>query len=164
MDKERCNEYATRVTQANRSELVVVILEALSESIGDARKALSEQPVSSENIKEAYREIDRSRGFLTELMGSLDFHYAISYYLRRLYVYSYHELCMAKAEKSPEPLDHALKIADKLIPAFKEVAAQDDSEAVMQNTEAIYAGLTYGKGHLNENVDINSNGNRGFKA
>ena len=108
------------------------------------------------------REIDRAKGFLTELMGSLDFRYEISHYLRRLYVFAYQELCQGVAEREEARLSHATDIIQKLLPAFQEVASQDESSAVMVNTETIYAGLTYGKGSLNESVDVDMN--RGFQA
>ena len=47
---------------------------------------------------------------------------------------------------------------------FKEVAKQDDSEAVMKNVQTIYAGLTYGRGTLNETIDSGADVNRGFEA
>ena len=41
MEKERLQEYAARVTQANRSELVVIIYEATIASIEEGKKYLS---------------------------------------------------------------------------------------------------------------------------
>lgn len=159
LDKEKLNAYAARVAQANRSELVVIIYEAFLDSVSEGTKLLTEG-----NIAECRREIDRAKGFLTELMGSLDFSYEISHYLRRLYVYSYHELCHGVALRDSERFEHAVNIIEKLLPAFKEVAAQDDSSAVMQNAQPIYAGLTYGRNHLNESIGVDVSANRGFQA
>ncbi len=92
----------------------------------------------------------------------MDFRYEISHYLRRLYVFAYQELCQGVAEREEARLSHASDIIQKLLPAFREVASQDESAAVMVNTETIYAGLTYGKGSLNESVDVDMN--RGFQA
>lgn len=159
MEKDRLNAYAARVAQANRSELVVIIYEAFLDSVDEGKKLLEEG-----NIMECRREIDRARGFLTELMGSLDFTYEIAHYLRRLYVYSYHELCQGIALRDSERFEHAVNIISKLLSAFKEVAAQDDSDTVMQNTEPIYAGLTYGRNSLNESIGVDISMNRGFQA
>ena len=38
----------------------------------------------------------------------------------------------------------------KLCKAFEEVAKHDTSKSVVQNSQQVYAGLTYGKGTLNE--------------
>lgn len=159
MDKEKLNAYAARVSQANRSELVVIIYEAFLDSVEEGRKQLQEG-----NMPECRREIERARGFLTELMGSLDFSHEISHYLRRLYVFAYHELCEGVALREEERFTHATDIIEKLLTAFREVAKQDDSESLMENTEAIYAGLTYGKDSLNESLAMDADLNRGFQA
>ena len=157
LEREQLNAYAARVAQANRSELVVIIYEAFLDSVKDGRKYLKEG-----DLPACRREIDRAKGFLTELMGSLDFRYEISHYLRRLYVFAYQELCQGVAEREEARFSHASDIVEKLLSAFREVAAQDASAGVMANTETIYAGLTYGRGSLNENVNVDVN--RGFQA
>ena len=48
--------------------------------------------------------------------------------------------------------------------AFEKVAESDDSAPLMENTQSVFAGLTYGKGSLNE-TDLDPNAaNRGFLA
>ena len=159
MEKSKLQEFAARVTQANRSELVVVIYEAVLASIAEGKRCLAE-----EQIEEARLEISRARSLITELMGSLDMQYGISHYLRQLYIFAYHELCQGIAMRQPELFDHASDIFEKLLPSFQEVAKQDDSEAVMQNVQTIYAGLTYGRGTLNETIGVEVDTNRGFQA
>ena len=159
MEKEQLQAYAARVSQANRSELVVIIMEAFLDSVADGKKYLQ-----ADQISEARREIQRGKDFLTELMGSLDLQYEISYYLRRLYIYSYRELCQGVALRDVERFDNATKVIGDLLPSFREVAKQVDSEPVMENAEPIYAGLTYGRTSLNESLGVNVNSNRGFQA
>lgn len=159
MDKNILQEFAARVTQANRSELVVVIYEAELASIAEGKRYLKEG-----QVEEARTEIARARGLITELMNSLDLQYEISHYLRQLYIFAYHELCHGIALRKPELFDHAADIFEKLLPSFQEVAKQDDSEAVMQNVQTIYAGLTYGRGTLNETIGVGMDTNRGFQA
>ena len=150
MEKERLQEYAARVTQANRSELVVIIYEATLASIEEGKKYLKQG-----EIEAARHEIERARSMITELMASLDL---------QLYVFAYRELCQGIANRDPEQLNHATDIFEALLPSFKEVAKQDDSEAVMKNVQTIYAGLTYGRGTLNETIDSGADANRGFEA
>jgi flagellar protein FliS len=159
MDKGHLQEYAARVSQANRSELVVVIYEVELESIAEAKKLLE-----AGEVEQCRTETERARGLITELMTSLDMQYGISHYLRQLYIYAYHELCHAVAERKPELFDHAANIFKELLPSFKEVAKQDDSAPLMQNTQQIFAGLTYGKDSLNETIGVGVNMNRGFEA
>ena len=56
MDKSTLQAFATRVTQANRSELVVVIYEAALASIAEGKSALE-----AGAIPDARREIDRAK-------------------------------------------------------------------------------------------------------
>ena len=146
MEKEKLNAYAARVSQANRSELVVIMYEAFLDSVkeGDAQMKQGDMPACR-------REIERARGLLTELMG-------------RLYIYSYHELCQGMALRDSERFAHATHVMERLLPSFREVAKQDTSEAVMKNVQQIYAGLTYGRGSLNETIGDDIGKNRGFEA
>lgn len=159
MEKEKLQEFAARVSQANRSELVVVIYEAALASIEEGKKFLEADAVS-----EARKEIERAEGMLTELMRSLDMQYSVSHYLRQLYIYARGELCRGIALRQPELFDHSSDILKELLPSFKEVAKQDTSEAVMKNAQQIYAGLTYGRDSLNETVGVGFETNRGFEA
>lgn len=159
MDKDTLNAYATRVSQANRSELVVIMYEIFLDSVKEGKKYLS-----LNQMEDCRREIGRARGILTELLGSLDFSYEISYYLRRLYVFAYRELCQGIALREEARLDHASDVINKLLPSFRQVAQQDSSESIVQGTETIYAGLTYGRNSLNESVGIDLAASRGFQA
>lgn len=159
MEKERLQEFAARVSQSNKSELVVVIYEATLASIEEGKKQLE-----SENVPEARKEIERAKGMLTELMTSLDMQYTISHYLRHLYEFAYHELCHGIAKREPELFEHATDILKGLLPSFQELAKQDDSAPVMENVQTIYAGLTYGRESLNETLGVGVNMNRGYEV
>ena len=160
MNKQTLQAFATRVTQANRSELVVVIYEAALASIAEGKSALE-----AGVIPDARHEIDRAKRLIQELMYALDMHYNISTYLRQLYIFGYRELCQGIANRDPERFDHTTHILEGLLPSFKEVAKQDDSAPLMENTQTIVAGLTYGPGSdLRETIGVGINPNRGFKA
>jgi flagellar protein FliS len=58
-------------------------------------------------------------------------------------------------------LESCERVVRGLMSSFQEVAKQDDSGPVMENTQQVYAGLTYGKGSLNE-VALNTD--RGFRV
>lgn len=159
MEKERLQEFAARVSQANRSELVVVIYEAALASIEEGKSCLE-----NDDITAARKEIDRARGMVDELLHSLDLKYQISHYLRQLYIYTYRELCQGIALRDTGRLDHASDVLKGLLPSFREVAKQDESGPVMENTQQIYAGLTYGRDSLDETIAVGVNYNRGFEA
>ena len=63
-----------------------------------------------------------------------------------------------------ENLNAIIRIRQKLKDSFQEEAKEDLSGAVMENTQSVYAGLTYGKNSLNEVLMNDHEGSRGFMA
>lgn len=159
MDKELLQGYATRVSQANRSELVIVVYEAALSSIEEGKKCLEQDDIAA-----ARKEIERAKGLIEELMCSLDMKYTISHYLRQLYIFAYRELCQGIAKRDGSLFDHSTDVLQGLLPSFREVAKQDHSGPVMENSQQIYAGLTYGRGSLNETITLGGERSRGFEA
>ena len=160
MKKDVLQAFATRVTQANKTELVVIIYEAALASIEEGRKALH-----AGAIPEARREIGSARDLIAELMRSLDMKYNISTYLMELYRFGHRELCNAMAYRDTKHLDNAAHILEGILPSFKELAKQDESGPVMQNSQTIVAGLTYGPGSdLRETIGVGIGSSRGFQA
>jgi len=155
MTKELIQEYTLKITQANKSQMVVIIYEMLEEYIGEARINLS-------NRNEAlfHDSIRKCTGCIRELIASVNENSAIAGNLLSLYVFCIKELAKADVHYSAEELDNVERIINKLHKAFGEVAINDDSAPVMGNTQRVYAGLTYGKESLI--VNLNSEGNRGF--
>ena len=68
MEKEHLQEYAARVSQANRSELVVVIYEIALDSMREAKQLLE-----AKEVEAARKESARARGLITELILSILF-------------------------------------------------------------------------------------------
>lgn len=159
MDKEQVRGYTARISQANRSGLVVIVYELFAYSMDMAQQAFS-----TGDRDTAVKYLRKAQECVCELKRSLDFHYGISYNLASLYRYVNGLLVTAITRREPVDLDEVNKIMGSLKSAFEEVAKQDTSGAVMQNTQQVYAGLTYGKGKLNE-VFMNGNEqSRGFMA
>ena len=159
MTQTQKKEYTARVAQANRSELVVIIYELFFIAMDEA-----EQAFKKGKLEEGVKEIKRAEGFLQELMGSLDRRYAIAEELMRLYRYVYEQLIFSVIRRKMVHADTVREVMTKLKNAFVEVAKQDDSGPVMQNTQQIYAGLTYGKGSLNEVLLSGNESNRGYRV
>lgn len=158
MNQEQRKEYTARVAQANRSELVVIIYELFLLAMDEAEKAFQKGELS-----EGVKEIKRAEGFLQELMGSLDQRYAIAEELMRLYRYVYEQLIFSAIRQKMVNGETVREVMSKLKEAFIEVAKQDHSRPVMENSQQIYAGLTYGKGSLNEVLLTGNEYNRGYR-
>jgi flagellar protein FliS len=155
MDNEKRKNYTARISQANRSQLVVIIYELMLDSMEAARNDFQ----AGEKEK-ACEELKKAQGFLQEMRGSLDFSYPISGSLVSLYRYVNEQLVHSIVRQKNVNIESCERVIRGLMSSFKEVAKQDDSGPVMENTQQVYAGLTYGKGSLNE---VALNGDRGFK-
>jgi flagellar protein FliS len=164
MDKEKKQMYSARVSQANASELVVITYEIIEDCIVEAKEELTKGEKEKFSFVIFEQEVGRARKLLNELMGSLDYSYKISLELLNLYRYADRQLSEALFQKKKEPLDNANKVLATLKKGFVEVAKQDTRGPVMENTQQVYAGLTYGRNALNE-VLVNANeSSRGFRA
>lgn len=159
MKQDKIKSYTARVAQANRSELVVISYEIILDSIEEAKAAYGRDDL------DAYvKELKRVQKVLNELMGSLDYKYEVSIHLRSLYVFANKQVVSASFSKDVELLNRVTPIIEKLLAAFSEVAKEDTSHAVMENSQTLYAGLTYGRNALDE-VLVNVNeSKRGFRA
>lgn len=157
MNKESIQAYSQRITQANRSELTVITYEILIEHICNAQKSYGERDAFVNDLESA-------QGFLKELITSLDFNYEISYNLLSLYIFINKQLIEAKIKNTAEVLPRVQKMLEDLLSSFQEVSKQDTSQPLMQNTQKIYAGLTYGRNDVNEMSLEGNTQNRGFRA
>ncbi len=126
------------------------------ENTKEARAAIEEEDWGA--LRE---EIKDARGVVNELMKSLDFHYSLSSVLMDLYISVDKRLTLVPGNRDSKDLDDVDEVIKKLRSDFNEIAKEDHSESVMENSEAIYSGLTYGKNSLNESVD-SGNKKRGF--
>ncbi|MCR5107133.1 MAG: flagellar protein FliS [Lachnospiraceae bacterium] len=157
MTKELIQEYTLKITQANRSRIIVIVYDMTEQYIKDALEAFDHGDLLT------FRDNCRYAGkCVGDLLEALDFDYELAFPLMRLYVYISKEISMSSIKNDTEGLLVARGLLLSLRDSFEEMAKQDKSEPVMGNTESVYAGLTYGKNSLNES--INGSGNRGFKV
>lgn len=159
MNKEAVQSFTARITQASRSELIVILYEITLAKIEDAEKAYQEN-----NLAEYDRELKGAQKCVSELMACLNYNYKISYDLLSLYLYTSKHIITAIVKQNPLTLQYAKSILQKLLVGFEEVSKIDNSGPMMRNTQQLYAGLTYGKGTLNETSIDPSNKSRGFIA
>ncbi|MGN0132586.1 MAG: flagellar protein FliS [Lachnospiraceae bacterium] len=158
MKDELKQQFALRITQANKTELVVILYEMFLTYVGDAKSDLKEQDTRTYRL-----DIQRARGCLKELMGSLHYDYEPAPTLLKLYIYVSRLLVSADLHNEEKELDEAEKIMQKLHDAYATISKEDKSGPVMGNTQTVYAGLTYSKNDLSVNLD-EGRGNRGFFA
>lgn len=158
MNSELKKEYTLRISQANKTQLIVILYEMLLIYTDDAKKALN-----AEDKRQFRDEIRKARGCLKELMNSLNYDYELAGNLLSLYVYVSKELVNAELHKDEESLNHVIMVIGGLYEAYVKLSEKDTSNPVMTNSQTVYAGLTYGKSQLTESMAMN-NSNRGFFA
>lgn len=159
MKQEQKREYTTRIAQANRSELVVIIYELFLIAMDEAHDHFQHG-----RLDEGVDCIKRAEGFLQELMGSLDLRYQIAEELMRLYRYVYEQLIFSVIRRKMVNEETVIEVMQKLKDAFVQVAKEDSSAPVMENAQQVYAGLTYGRSSLNEILLSEDEQNRGYKV
>ncbi len=159
MEDEKIREYAVRISQANASELVAILYELFMYSIDEALAAFD----TGDGAKAA-KYMKKAQECVCELLRSLDLRYELSRNLEALYRYVHEQIISSIIKEKPVNLDEVKKIMGSLQEAFIEVAKQDSSGPVMQNAQQVYAGLTYGKGRLNEVLLSGNEASRGFKV
>ena len=158
MDKNRQKDFARRISQANKTELVVITYDIILEEIDNGRKA-----IANGNKEECRASLKSAQKFLGELMSVLDYKYAVSKRLLNLYEYVQRVLVASDIAGEDRELEGARNVIAGLRKAFAEIAPSDGSGSVMENSQNVYAGLTYGKGSLNE-MNMSDGSNRGFLA
>ena len=146
MTREEIQGFTAKISQCNRTELVVISYDIMKVYIRDAKKALA-----AEDTGLFIWNIKKAKSMLEELMNALDFNYPqVTNNLMSLYLFIQSRFNKCIFKKQDVNLDVVVRIVDKLQAGFAEVAKEDTTGPVMENTSAVYAGITYGKGTLNE--------------
>lgn len=146
MTNECKQQFTLRITQANSTELIVILYEMMLSYLDDAEAAL--KAGDEDALVQAIR---RSRGCLNELEQSLHMEYEISGNLMQLYFFCARSLVHAQAHKE-EAFDEIRRVICPLRDAYRQLAGQNPGGPVMGNSQTVYAGLTYGRNTLTENM------------
>ncbi|MGB8452782.1 MAG: flagellar protein FliS [Anaerocolumna sp.] len=159
MEKDKLKAFAARITQASKTELVVIMYEII---LADIDSAKTHYEIGDTEV--FVREIKHGQRFLNELMATLDYRYELSFRLMSLYIFINKAFITAIYQNSIKALTEAESIIIILLGGFSGISKEDLTGPVMQNTQQLYAGLTYGRGVLNEMYIDPNELNRGFKA
>ena len=155
MDREAIKTYSYRISQATRSQLVVITYDIITDYLNEA---LNDDASSGykEKLHMAMRGID-------QLITGLDMEYEISVQLYQLYNYMKRTLISAQVSGERDNVSRVITMLGKLRNAFLEVSQFDDSKPLMKNTEKVYSGLTYSRCGANETAQDTLK-SRGYKV
>ena len=149
-------DFTLRISQANSTQMVVILYDMLLCYVRDAQAALEQ-----DDEAELHAAVRRARGCIVELMNSLNLRYEPAPALLGLYGFCIRRLATAESGKRALPLQEMERIIMPLRDAYEQIAGQNSAGAVMGNSQTVYAGLTYGRNSLTENM-ADQGANRGM--
>ena len=156
MKKEKKQEFTLRISKANKTGLVVILYDMVLEYLKDSLECFERQ-----DYKEFKWNIDRAKDCIDELLNSLHLEYELAGILRGLYFFYKRELSTAAITEKKEKVVPVMEMIQELKESYEKVSKEDTSAPIMENTQTIYAGLTYSKDSLN--VSLSDQGlNRGI--
>jgi len=158
MTTEKKQMFTRKITQANRTQLVVIVYEMLLTYLEDADSAHK-----AGDRDEYVRNIDLARGCIAEMRAGLNFQYDLAKNLFSIYCYADRALAKARYRYRAQQLEEIQGIFTKLRDAYDSISTSDDSEPLMDNIQSVYAGLTYGRTDVNETV-TNYDAARGYRV
>jgi flagellar protein FliS len=157
MDSIKIKDFQNRIVNANKKELLLINYELIFLAIDEGVAAIDKK-----DMAEFERHILRARQLLRELTDTLDFKFDISKALISLYIFVNGQLIKGTVSHKKEPVLVAKKILNNLYQGWQEIK-DDGNEPIIENGQKVYAGLTYGKGQLNETVELNAQ-SRGYQV
>ena len=157
MKKEKIQEFTLRISRANKTELTVILYDMTLTYLQDSLEEFDHH-----NIKEFKWNVDRAKECIDELLNSLHLEYEPAMTLMGLYFFYKRELTTAAVQQNKEKILPIMQMLEELKESYEKISPQDTSAPIMENTQAVYAGLTYGKNSLN--VDLSDQSiDRGFR-
>lgn len=151
MTEEKKQAFIERIASANKSELVVVVYDIALTYVEDAVAGLTAG--DDDGYKAALDGIQRC---VQDLINSLNMDIEFSKQLFNVYGYLKKQLSLVRINKDSAVLEQIKWALSELGESFAVIAKQDESGSVFEATEHVMAGMTYGKGVLNENI-VNQN-------
>lgn len=146
MTNEDMNVYKMRISQASVGELNVIMLEMEIQWIKEALEAYK-----ADDMDTFIDSIDKASATQVELMNVLNLDNEVSKEVYSVYVFFNKQLVNSKIKREPQDLDRIVDMLEQYHESFSQIAGTDDKEPVMEQSEKVYAGLTYGSGGLVEN-------------
>ena len=159
MTKEQIQEFTRRISQENHSGLILVLCDMEHVYIHDALVAY-EQGDFDAYLKNA----ELAKQCMHELITCFSSQDKLGRQVISIFRFLYGKLVRSVVQKKPDELDRCAGMVDNLRVGFEHLHTLDKEDPVMQNTHQVYAGLTYGKGTLQESVQGVDFEKRGYQV
>lgn len=152
------SDYTLKISNASPAELLIINYELLIDNLDGALLNVDSPDYIS--------YVNKAQALLNELIYGLDMKFELARQLFSIYVYVNKLLLDACSPQKANELEESKKILEHLLDGWRQIENAGDNESkdtLFENTQQIYAGLTYGKnGQLNEYADDSKE--RGYKA
>lgn len=158
MNKDKISAFTLKIASSNGLGLISILYDIYEEYETDALDNFE-----AGQVDEAIAALKKCATVVSHLQKDLNFEYKVSGNLYALYDYVQRNVSKSIYKANSEGLIEAKKVMDELGDAFEQIAKEDTSAPLMQNTQSVVAGMTYGKGSLNESI-LGNQSSRGFWA
>jgi flagellar protein FliS len=158
MNNDTKQQFTLRIAQANSTELIVILYEMVLCYLADAKEHCINRDEAE--FQEALR---KTRSCIQELLASVKNEHELADNLNHLYWFAIRRLAQCQFQHDEGLLNQLQSMFAQLHDSYVVVAKMDTSSPIMDRTQEVYVGLTYGKNTLTENR-TNAGGNRGFCA
>lgn len=158
MNKDKISAFTLKIASSNGLGLISILYDIYEEYETDALDNFE-----AGQVDEAIAALKKCATVVSHLQKDLNFEYKVSGNLYALYDYVQRNVSKSIYKANSEGLIEAKKVMDELGDAFEQLAKEDTSAPLMQNTQSVVAGMTYGKGSLNESI-LGNQSSRGFWA
>lgn len=159
MTKEQIQEFTRRISQENHSGFILILCDMIHVYVEDALHAYDE-----EDAVKYIRQMELAKQSLNELIACFAPGHALSRRVINILRFIYGKFVKSVVKGKPDELDRCLGMIDNLRVGFVKIHEMDPEGPVMTNTHQVYAGLTYGRGTLNESIQGVDYKNRGYQA
>ena len=158
MNKDKISAFTLKIATSNGLGLISILYDIYEEYETDALDNFE-----AGQVDEAIAALKKCATVVSHLQKDLNFEYKVSGNLYALYDYVQRNVSKSIYKANSEGLIEAKKVMDELGDAFEQIAKEDTSAPLMRNTQSVVAGMTYGKGSLNESI-LGNQSSRGFWA
>lgn len=159
MTREQIQTYTRRVSQANVSGLAVILYDMTIDYLEEGRKHYEEESPGRFELC-----MKQAQSALQELMGMSRVQSQTGVDLMQLYLFIDRQILMSIVKQMPVNVEECIGYLKRLRTSFQVISEQDQDAPLMERTQQVYAGLTYGKGCLNEVRDPLEETTRGLQA
>ena len=139
MTAEEMNVYKMRISQAGIAEFTLVMLEMEMQWMQEAVSAYDKG-----NTEEFLDCVDKAQSTQMELMNVLNKENPVAVDMFSIFAYINKLLIQSKIKREPQELLRCSEMLGKFHQSLQAIAGSDTAGPVMEQSEKVYAGLTYG--------------------